>query len=93
MADKTKVLIKETEIEGYEYKEMPIPVPGEGELLVKVLFSSICGSDISLYKWNESKLLLNFLNVEKFYEVLLIHCCLLVKKLTSTFFFSQSQRQ
>ncbi|XP_031574222.1 uncharacterized protein LOC116308013 [Actinia tenebrosa] len=53
MDDKTKVLIKETEREGYEYKEMPIPEPGKGELLVKVLLASICGSDIALYKWNE----------------------------------------
>jgi D-arabinose 1-dehydrogenase-like Zn-dependent alcohol dehydrogenase len=56
MAGKMKVLIKETERAGYEYKEMPIPEPCEGELLVKVLVSSICGSDISLYKWNEGVL-------------------------------------
>ncbi|KAK3747926.1 hypothetical protein QZH41_008847 [Actinostola sp. cb2023] len=48
-----KVLIKEEETAGYIYKDMPIPEPCEGELLVKVLMSSICGSDIALYKWNQ----------------------------------------
>ncbi|KXJ07732.1 putative L-threonine 3-dehydrogenase [Exaiptasia diaphana] len=48
-----KVLIKEEEKVGYNYKEWPIPEPQDGELLVKVLVSSICGSDIALYNWNE----------------------------------------
>ena len=50
-----KVLIKEEGKAGYEYKEIPIPEPKEGELLVKVLISSICGSDIALYKWDEGQ--------------------------------------
>lgn len=55
MSSKMKVLIKEEETVGYDYKEWPIPEPKEGELLVKVLAASICGSDIALYNWNEGK--------------------------------------
>lgn len=48
-----KVLIKEREKSSYEYKDFSIPQPKEGEVLVKVLKVSICGSDIALYHWNE----------------------------------------
>ena len=49
------VLIKEEEKVSYVYKDIPIPQAGIGELLVKVLKVSLCGSDIILYEWNEGK--------------------------------------
>ena len=49
------VLIKEEEKVSYVYKDIPIPQAGKGELLVKVLKVSLCGSDIILYEWNEGK--------------------------------------
>ena len=48
-----KVLIKEEEKPSYIYKDIPVPQPNTGELLVKVLKVSICGSDTILYQWNE----------------------------------------
>ncbi|MEK7592885.1 MAG: alcohol dehydrogenase catalytic domain-containing protein [Patescibacteria group bacterium] len=36
---------------GVEVKQMPIPKPKAGELLVKVKAASICGTDISIYDW------------------------------------------
>ena len=48
-----KVLIKEEEKASYVYKDIPVPQPGKGELLVKILKVSICGSDTILYEWNE----------------------------------------
>ncbi|KAM7430023.1 hypothetical protein ABFA07_019211 [Porites harrisoni] len=48
------VLIKEEEKVSYVYKDIPIPQAGKGELLVKVLKVSLCGSDIILYEWNEA---------------------------------------
>ena len=48
-----KALVKTKEQESYELQEMPVPEPQTGELLVKVIRASICGSDIALYKWNE----------------------------------------
>ena len=54
--NKMKCLMKETEEPGYTLKEIDVPVPQEGELLVKCLKSSICGSDINLFIWNDSEL-------------------------------------
>ena len=50
------VLVKEEEKVSYVYKDIPIPQAGKGELLVKVLKVSLCGSDIILYEWNEGKI-------------------------------------
>ena len=50
-----KVLIKEEEKPSYIYKDIPVPHPNTGDLLLKVLKVSICGSDSILYEWNEGK--------------------------------------
>ncbi|XP_020612280.1 uncharacterized protein LOC110050704 [Orbicella faveolata] len=49
-----KVLIKEEEKSSYIYKDIPVPQPNTGDLLLKVLKVSICGSDTVLYQWNEA---------------------------------------
>jgi len=51
-----KALVKEREEPSYQYKDVPVPSPGEGDLLVKVRKVALCGSDINVYKWNDSKL-------------------------------------
>jgi threonine 3-dehydrogenase len=38
---------------GAELQEIPIPRPGEGEVLVRVHSASICGTDQHIYEWNE----------------------------------------
>ena len=38
---------------GAELQEIPIPSPGEGEVLVRVHAASICGTDLHIYDWNE----------------------------------------
>ncbi len=38
---------------GARLEEMPIPVPGEGEVLVRVHAASLCGTDLHIYDWNE----------------------------------------
>ncbi len=38
---------------GAVYTERPVPAAGEGEVLVKVLNVSICGSDLHLYNWDK----------------------------------------
>ena len=50
-----KALVKEEETASYYYKEVPVPLPEEGDLLVKVRKVALCGSDISLYQWNEGQ--------------------------------------
>ena len=36
-----------------QLRDVPTPVPKDDEVLVKVDAISVCGSDISLYTWNE----------------------------------------
>ena len=67
-----KVLIKEEEKRSYVYKEIPVPQPGNGELLVKVLKVSICGSDNILYDWNEG---INA--IDHFSDACSFYCCLI----------------
>ncbi len=38
---------------GAELVEIPVPRPGEGEVLVKVHAASICGTDLHIHDWNE----------------------------------------
>jgi len=48
-----KALVKTKPIASYEYVTTEIPEPKEDEVLIKIGCTSICGSDINLYKWNE----------------------------------------
>ena len=48
-----KALVKRNATESYEYVEVPVPRPKEGELLVQVRKVALCGTDIQKYKWND----------------------------------------
>ena len=47
-----KALVKERPGVSYTYTEVPVVPPQGDELLVKVSKVALCGSDISLYQWN-----------------------------------------
>lgn len=47
-------LVKRDPVEGYEWSREEVPQPEDDEVLIKVSKVAICGSDISLYKWNET---------------------------------------
>ena len=38
---------------GAELVEIPVPAPGDDEILVRVHGASICGTDLHIYDWNE----------------------------------------
>lgn len=38
---------------GFSLEQHPIPTPGVGEVLVKTQCTSICGTDIHIWKWDE----------------------------------------
>ena len=38
---------------GAELEDVPVPDPGEGEVLVRVHAASICGTDLHIFDWNE----------------------------------------
>lgn len=46
-------IVKPRAGEGLELRKVPIPVPGPGEVLIKVHKTAICGSDVHIYKWNQ----------------------------------------
>jgi len=50
---KMKAVAKIKPSPGAEIVEMDIPTPGLNEVLVKVLATSICGTDLHIFEWNE----------------------------------------
>lgn len=46
-------LVKEKSEPGIWLREVPIPVPGRNDVLIKILKTSICGTDVHIYEWNE----------------------------------------
>jgi threonine 3-dehydrogenase len=45
-------VLKEKPAVGITIKKVPLPKPKKDEVLVKVVYSSICGTDIGIYDWN-----------------------------------------
>jgi threonine 3-dehydrogenase len=50
---KMKAVAKTKPEPGAEIIDIDIPTPGPGDVLVKVLATSICGTDLHIYQWNE----------------------------------------
>jgi threonine 3-dehydrogenase len=48
-----RALRKTAKAAGAELVEVPIPTPGEGEVRIRVHATSICGTDLHIYDWNE----------------------------------------
>lgn len=44
-------VVKEKPAPGVSIKQIPIPVPQKDEVLVQVVYASICGTDIGIYDW------------------------------------------
>ena len=40
--------------EATEIKRVPVPQPGQAEVLIRVLATAVCGSDKHIYQWDES---------------------------------------
>ena len=50
-----KALVKENKERSYTYKDVPEPVPGPGDLLVRPTKVGLCGSDIHFYDWTSGE--------------------------------------
>ena len=48
-----QAIIKEKPTRGLKLVQEDIPEPGPGEILVEVLATSICGTDVHIYQWDE----------------------------------------
>ena len=44
-------VVKDKKAPGVSIKKVPIPKPQKDEVLVKVIYASICGTDIGIYDW------------------------------------------
>ena len=44
-------VVKEKAAPGVTLKQIPIPQPKTNEVLIKVIYASICGTDIGIYDW------------------------------------------
>jgi threonine 3-dehydrogenase len=47
-----QAVVKATPAPGFALADVPEPEPQEGELLLRVVAASVCGSDVHLYDWN-----------------------------------------
>jgi threonine 3-dehydrogenase len=53
MTDKMKAIMKSKAAPGAELTTVDIPTAGEGQILAKVKATSICGTDVHIYKWDK----------------------------------------
>ncbi len=47
-----QALVKRDRAPGLWLEEVPLPTPGEFDVLIRVLRSSICGTDLHIYEWD-----------------------------------------
>jgi threonine 3-dehydrogenase len=48
-----RALVKASPVAGAELRDVPVPVPGDGELLIRVEAASLCGTDLHIYRWDD----------------------------------------
>ncbi|HTH05339.1 MAG TPA: alcohol dehydrogenase catalytic domain-containing protein, partial [Ilumatobacteraceae bacterium] len=48
-----KALVKAKREPGLWLEDVPEPVPGEGDVLIRVRKTSICGTDLHIFHWDE----------------------------------------
>lgn len=48
-----QAIVKPRKAAGGELRTVPDPTPGEHEVLVRVLASSVCGTDVHIWEWND----------------------------------------
>ncbi len=46
-------LVKERPGPGLGLKHVPVPRPGAGEVVIRILKTAICGTDVHIYEWDE----------------------------------------
>src|SRR3989344_1812761 len=53
MESQMLAVLKDKPAPGVTIKKIPVPKPEKDEVLVKVKYASICGTDIGIYDWND----------------------------------------
>ncbi|MGB7548416.1 MAG: L-threonine 3-dehydrogenase, partial [Terracidiphilus sp.] len=52
MPSTMQAVVKAHAAPGVEMREVPVPAPGPGEVLVRVSAASVCGTDLHIYNWD-----------------------------------------
>ena len=52
MTQMIDAIVKPVAGPGLELRQVPVPVPGHGEVLIKVHKTAICGTDVHIYNWD-----------------------------------------
>ncbi|MDE3186028.1 MAG: L-threonine 3-dehydrogenase [Acidobacteriota bacterium] len=52
MPSTMQAIVKAQAAPGIEIREVPVPSPGPGEVLVRVSAASVCGTDLHIYNWD-----------------------------------------
>jgi threonine 3-dehydrogenase len=52
MMKKMRALVKTEAGVGLRLMEIPVPVPGSNEVLIKIVKTAICGTDVHIYNWD-----------------------------------------
>jgi threonine 3-dehydrogenase len=47
-----KALVKARAEPGLELEDVPVPVPGRDDVLIRVLRTGVCGTDLHIYEWD-----------------------------------------
>jgi threonine 3-dehydrogenase len=47
-----QAVVKAQAAPGIELREVPVPTPGPGQVLVRVQAASVCGTDLHIFEWN-----------------------------------------
>jgi threonine 3-dehydrogenase len=47
-----KALVKAKKQEGLWLEEVPVPIPGKNEVLIKISRTAICGTDVHIFNWD-----------------------------------------
>ncbi|HET8684338.1 MAG TPA: alcohol dehydrogenase catalytic domain-containing protein, partial [Micromonosporaceae bacterium] len=47
-----KALVKSEAAAGLWLREVPCPTPGDADVLIRVLRTGICGTDLHIYGWD-----------------------------------------
>lgn len=53
MMEMMKALVKSKAEPGLWMDQVPVPKPGNNDLLIKIQKTAICGTDVHIYKWDE----------------------------------------
>ena len=53
MSNTMRAVVKAKAAPGFELREVPIPSPGSGQVLVKVQAASVCGTDLHIFNWDQ----------------------------------------